>query len=209
MTLHVRKQRDAKHANSRPTRPDGGGRSSRQASFCPEKSTSCRGQHVKDKTRRNSLADRPFQPLLTATDLRPLTSRLSPDIDFPPRGGILVPYLRCETGHQPHGRRRIIRFRCRGPAASLSHAEMSFASGFLPSTTTDFLAPRGNCVHHADRDLQRLAVQSRDRKSVSPDRFSYSQHVTNCPVVRLATSARAAAALSHSLRTACVGATFA
>ena len=136
------------------------------------------------------------------------------DIDFPPRGGILVRYLRCETGQQPYGRRRIIRFRCRGPADSLSHAEMSFASGFLPSTTTDFLAPRGNCVHHADRDFQHLIgpafnQQGRDRKSVSPDRFSYSQHVTNCPVVRLATSARAAAALSHSRRTACVGATFA
>lgn len=91
-----------------------------------------------------------------------------PGIDLPPTGGILVPYLRCETGQQPHGRRRIIRFRCRGPAASLSHAEMSFASGFLPSTTTDFLAPRGNCVHHADRSLPPFdSTRRRGRRSVS------------------------------------------
>lgn len=90
-----------------------------------------------------------------------------PGIDFPPTSGILVPYLRCETGQQPPRRRRIIRFRCRGPAASLSHAETSFASGSLPSTTTDFLAPRGNCVHHADRGSQSLTLPKRGRISVS------------------------------------------
>jgi hypothetical protein len=92
---------------------------------------------------------------------------LLPGIDLPPTSGILAPYLRCETGQQPHGRRRIIRFRCRGPAASLSHAETSFASGFLPSTTTDFLAPRGNCVHHADPVSLSLIQQRRGRISVS------------------------------------------
>jgi hypothetical protein len=92
------------------------------------------------------------QPFFACGSLRRRLSAPS-DIDFPPTSGILVPYLRCETGQQPPGRRRIIRFRCRGPAASLSHAETSFASGFLPSTTTDFLAPRGNCVHHADRSF--------------------------------------------------------
>jgi hypothetical protein len=100
-----------------------------------------------------------------------------PGIDLPPTSGILMPYLRCETGGQPPRRRRIIRFRCRGPAASLSRAETSFASGFLPSTTTDFLAPRGNCVHHADCRLN----ETRSKISLSPDRFSCSPHVSNHP----------------------------
>jgi hypothetical protein len=94
-------------------------------------------------------------------------SRRRPILTSPPASGILAPYLRCETGQQPYGRRRIIRFRCRGPAASLSPAETSFASGFLPSTTTDFLAPRGNCVHHADPVSQSLTQQRRGRISVS------------------------------------------
>ena len=106
------------------------------------------------------------QPFLACGRRRPCQSAPS-DIDFPPTSGILVPYLRCETGQQPPGRRRIIRFRCRGPAASLSPPETSFASGLLPSTTTDFLAPRGNCVHHADPVSQSLTQQRRGRISVS------------------------------------------
>lgn len=90
-----------------------------------------------------------------------------PDIDLPLPGGILVPYLRCETGQQPDGRRRIIRFRCRGPAASLSPAETSFASGVLPSTTTDFLAPRGNCVLNADQRPPEFDSAETRSKSVS------------------------------------------
>ena len=49
----------------------------------------------------------------------------------------------------------------------LSPSESPFASGFLPSTTTDFLAPRGNCVHHADHVSQHLMLQRRGRISVS------------------------------------------
>lgn len=91
----------------------------------------------------------------------------------------------------------------------LSPPESPFASGFLPSTTTDVLAPRGNCVHHADHVSQHLMLQRRGRISVS--------HQTDSRVPRtLAINRRgprslasAAAVSSQTLRTTCAGSTLA
>ena len=157
---------------------------------------------AKHINRRNCLKINSLQKIESAAP--PL-----PGIDFPLHSGILAPYLRCETGHQPSGIAGSFDFVVAIQRRTLSHPESRSASGFLPSTTTDFLAPRGNCVHHADHVSQRLMLQRRGRISVS--------HQTDSRVHRtLAINRRgprsltsAAAVSSQTLRTTCAGSTLA
>ncbi|BBO36534.1 hypothetical protein PLANPX_6146 [Lacipirellula parvula] len=132
-------------------------------------------------------------------------SRSHPALTSPSTVVFLSPYLRCETGHQPpFGVAGSFDFVVAVQRRVLSPPESPFASGFLPSTTTDFLAPRGNCVHHAD-----FVVPRRRRISVS--------HQTDSRVPRtLAINRRgprsftsAAAVSSQALRSMCAGSTLA
>lgn len=91
----------------------------------------------------------------------------------------------------------------------LSPPESPFASGFLPSTTTDVLAPRGNCVHHADHVSQHLMLQRRGRISVSYQTDSRVPRTLAINRRGPRSLASAAAVSSQTLRTTCAGSTLA